>query len=38
MAQTPVGLLIFGLVGTLVECKWDIAPSVNVSLVELGLR
>ncbi len=37
MAQTPVDLLIFDLDGTLIESKWDIAKSVNFTLVELGL-
>lgn len=37
MAQTPVDLLIFDLDGTLIESKWDIAQSVNFTLVELGL-
>jgi phosphoglycolate phosphatase len=37
MAQTPVDLLIFDLDGTLIESKWDIAYSVNFTLVELGL-
>lgn len=37
MAQTPVDLLIFDLDGTLIESKWDIAHSVNFTLVELGL-
>ncbi len=38
MAQTtPVDLLIFDLDGTLIESKWDIATSVNLTLHELGL-
>ncbi len=37
MAQIPVDLLIFDLDGTLIESKWDIAHSVNFTLVELGL-
>lgn len=38
MAQTtPVDLLIFDLDGTLIESKWDIATSVNLTLDELGL-
>lgn len=37
MAQTSVDLLIFDLDGTLIESKWDIAHSVNFTLVELGL-
>lgn len=37
MAQTAVDLLIFDLDGTLIESKWDIAHSVNYTLVELGL-
>ena len=37
MAQTPIELLIFDLDGTLIESKWDIAHSVNFTLVELGL-
>lgn len=37
MAPTPVDLLIFDLDGTLIESKWDIAHSVNFTLVELGL-
>jgi phosphoglycolate phosphatase len=38
MAQTPVDLLIFDLDGTLIESKWDIAHSVNFTLVALGLH
>jgi len=38
MHKTPVDLLIFDLDGTLIESKWDIAHSVNLTLVELGLR
>jgi len=37
MAKTPVDLLIFDLDGTLIESKWDIAKSVNLTLQELGL-
>jgi phosphoglycolate phosphatase len=37
MAQTSVDLLIFDLDGTLIESKWDIAHSVNYTLVTLGL-
>jgi len=37
MLKTPVDLLIFDLDGTLIESKWDIAYSVNLTLVELGL-
>lgn len=37
MAKTPVDLLIFDLDGTLIESKWDIADSVNLTLAELGL-
>lgn len=37
MNKTPVDLLIFDLDGTLIESKWDIAQSVNLTLVELGL-
>ncbi len=33
----PVDLLIFDLDGTLIESKWDIAVSVNLTLAELGL-
>ena len=35
--KTPVDLLIFDLDGTLIESKWDIAHSVNLTLEELGL-
>ncbi len=35
--KTPVDLLIFDLDGTLIESKWDIAYSVNLTLAELGL-
>ncbi len=35
--KTPVDLLIFDLDGTLIESKWDIAHSVNLTLGELGL-
>jgi phosphoglycolate phosphatase len=37
MKKTPVDLLIFDLDGTLIESKWDIAQSVNLTLSELGL-
>jgi phosphoglycolate phosphatase len=37
MEKTPVELLIFDLDGTLIESKWDIAASVNLTLAELGL-
>ena len=37
MMQTAVDLLIFDLDGTLIESKWDIAFSVNLTLKELGL-
>jgi phosphoglycolate phosphatase len=37
MGKTPVELLIFDLDGTLIESKWDIAESVNLTLAELGL-
>ncbi len=37
MTKTPVDLLIFDLDGTLIESKWDIAHSVNLTLAELGL-
>ena len=37
MGKTPVDLLIFDLDGTLIESKWDIAASVNLTLEELGL-
>jgi len=37
MAPSSVDLLIFDLDGTLIESKWDIAHSVNFTLVELGL-
>ncbi|MBA5867788.1 MAG: HAD-IA family hydrolase [Nitrospira sp. CR1.3] len=37
MGKTPVELFIFDLDGTLIESKWDIAASVNLTLVELGL-
>lgn len=37
MAKTPVDLMIFDLDGTLIESKWDIAQSVNLTLAELGL-
>lgn len=35
--KIPVDLLIFDLDGTLIESKWDIAYSVNLTLAELGL-
>ncbi|MEQ1681024.1 MAG: HAD-IA family hydrolase [Nitrospira sp.] len=37
MAKTSVDLMIFDLDGTLIESKWDIANSVNLTLAELGL-
>ncbi|BCA55134.1 putative Phosphoglycolate phosphatase [Nitrospira sp. KM1] len=37
MGKTPVNLLIFDLDGTLIESKWDIALSVNLTLAYLGL-
>ena len=37
MGKTPIDLLIFDLDGTLIESKWDIALSVNLTLAELGL-
>jgi phosphoglycolate phosphatase len=37
MGKTAVELLIFDLDGTLIESKWDIAASVNLTLSELGL-
>ena len=37
MKQTAVELLIFDLDGTLIEAKWDIAESVNLTLRELGV-
>jgi len=37
MQKIPVDLLIFDLDGTLIESKWDIADSVNLTLAELGL-
>jgi len=36
-AKVPVDLLIFDLDGTLIESKWDIAVSVNLTLAELRL-
>jgi phosphoglycolate phosphatase len=36
-AKVPVDLLIFDLDGTLIESKWDIAMSVNMTLADLGL-
>lgn len=35
--NTPVELLIFDLDGTLIDSKWDIATSVNLTLGDLGL-
>ena len=35
--KTPVELFIFDLDGTLIESKWDIATSVNLTLADLGL-
>ena len=35
--KIPIDLLIFDLDGTLIESKWDIATSVNLTLGELGL-
>jgi phosphoglycolate phosphatase len=35
--KTPVDLLIFDLDGTLIESKYDIAKSVNLTLAELGI-
>lgn len=37
MEKNPVDLLIFDLDGTLIESKWDIAESVNLTLAELDL-
>jgi phosphoglycolate phosphatase len=37
MGKTSVDLLIFDLDGTLIESKWDIAKSVNLTLQELEL-
>lgn len=37
MQKSPVDLLIFDLDGTLIESKWDIAESVNLTLGELRL-
>lgn len=37
MGKTAVELLIFDLDGTLIESKWDIASSVNLTLAELSL-
>ena len=34
--RTDVDLLIFDLDGTLIESKWDIAASVNLTLEEMG--
>ena len=36
MGKTSVDLLIFDLDGTLIESKWDIAKSVNLTLHELN--
>jgi phosphoglycolate phosphatase len=35
--KTPIDLLIFDLDGTLIESKYDIAKSVNLTLAELGI-
>ena len=35
--RVPVKLLIFDLDGTLIESKWDIADTVNLTLRDLGL-
>lgn len=35
--KIPIDLLIFDLDGTLIESKWDIATSVNLTLGDLGL-
>ncbi len=37
MRKETVDLLIFDLDGTLIESKWDIAESVNLTLRDLGL-
>lgn len=37
MMRTSIDLLIFDLDGTLIESKWDIAESVNLTLRDLGL-
>ncbi|MGH7233168.1 MAG: HAD family hydrolase [Nitrospiraceae bacterium] len=37
MARTLIDLLIFDLDGTLIESKWDIAASVNLTLKDLDL-
>jgi phosphoglycolate phosphatase len=37
VGREPIELLIFDLDGTLIESKWDIAMSVNLTLTELGL-
>jgi phosphoglycolate phosphatase len=37
MGKTSIDLLIFDLDGTLIESKWDIAKSVNLTLHDLGL-
>ncbi|OQW35198.1 MAG: hypothetical protein A4E19_16625 [Nitrospira sp. SG-bin1] len=37
MVKRSVDLIIFDLDGTLIESKWDIAHSVNFTLVKLGL-
>ena len=34
--KSEIDLLIFDLDGTLIESKWDIADSVNLTLRELG--
>ena len=38
MAKTSVDLLIFDLDGTLIESKWDIAKSVNLTLQSSRLK
>ncbi len=35
--KAEVDLLIFDLDGTLIESKWDIADSVNLTLRDLGV-
>ena len=35
--KTDIDLLIFDLDGTLIESKWDIADSVNLTLRDLGM-
>lgn len=37
MGKDTIDLLIFDLDGTLIESKWDIADSVNLTLRDLGL-